>query len=203
MGEGRNDARWQSVEAAAARFDAKKNFRKAKLLRLKDFERKVLTDESVDGFADSQFHHTSWIAKEATQWLECLCPNKVSVSRGELTSMLRRSWKLETVIPEVRYENNLPVLDTGGKLDDKGKVLPAQPIAQDEFVTLKKYLEGHSVRSEDRKANPNFDFNRRPDKRLDHRHHLIDAITLALTSLRLFQQMAKKLQSSSRGNAAA
>ena len=36
--------------------------------------------------------------------------------------MLRRSWKLETVIPEVRYENNLPVLDTGGKLDDKEKL---------------------------------------------------------------------------------
>ena len=38
---------------------------------------------------------------------------------------------------------------------------------------------------------PGFDFNRRPDKRLDHRHHLIDAITLALTSRGLFQQMAK------------
>lgn len=190
-GEGRNNTRWQSVEAAAARFDAKKNYRKAKLLRLKDFEREVLTDESIDGFADSQFHHTSWIAKEASQWLECLCPNKASVSRGELTSMLRRSWKLETVIPEVRYESNLPVLDTGGKLDDKGKALSAQPITPDEFATLKKYLEGHPVRSEDRKANPGFDFNRRPDKRLDHRHHLIDAITLALTSRGLFQQMAK------------
>jgi len=190
-GEGRNDMRWQSVTAAAARFDAKKNFRKAKLLRLEDFEREVLTDESIDGFADNQFHHTSWIAKEATQWLECLCPNKVSVSRGELTSMLRRGWKLETAIPEVRYESNLPVLDTGGKIDDKGKASPAQPITPDEFAILKKYLEGHPVRSEDRKANPGFDFNRRPDKRLDHRHHLIDAITLALTSRGLFQQMAK------------
>lgn len=190
-GEGRNEARWQSVESAAARFDAKKNYRKAKLLRLKDFEREVLTDESIDGFANSQFHHTSWIAKETTQWLECLCPNRVSVSRGELTSMLRRSWKLETVIPEVRYESNLPVLDTGGKLDDKGKILPAQPITPDKFAALKKYLEGHPIRSEDRKANSDFDFNRRPDKRLDHRHHLIDAITLALTSRGLFQQMAK------------
>lgn len=190
-GDGRDDARWQSVEAAAARFDAKKNFRKAKLLRLKDFEREVLTDESINGFADNQFHHTSWIAKEAAQWLEYLCPGRVSVSRGELTALLRRSWKLDTVIPEVRYESNLPVLDTGGKIDDKGKASPAQPITPDEFATLKKYLEGHPVRSEDRKNKPGFDFNRRPDKRLDHRHHLIDAITLALTSRGLFQQMAK------------
>jgi CRISPR-associated endonuclease Csn1 len=186
-----NTDRWQSVEAAAARFDVKKHYRKAKLLRLKDFEREVLTDESVDGFADRQFHQTSWIAKEAAQWLECLCPNKVSISRGELTAMLRRSWKLETVIPEIRYENKLPVLDTGGKQDEKGKPLPAQIISREDFDKLKKYLEGHPVRNEDRKASPDFDFNRRPDKRLDHRHHFIDAITLALTSRGLFQQMAK------------
>jgi len=181
-GEGRNDARWQSVEAAALRFEntKPKQFRKAKLLRLKDFEREVLTDESINDFADRQFHQTSWIAKEAAQWLECLCPNGVSVSRGELTAMLRRSWKLETVIPEARIENNLPVLDSEGKL-----------IEPEDVAKLKKYLEGHPVLKVDRDADPGFDFNRRPDKRLDHRHHLIDAITLALTSRGLFQQMAR------------
>ena len=180
-----NSERWQSIEAAALKFEAKKNFRKAKLLRLQDFEREVMTDVSVNEFADRQFHQTSWIAKEAAQWLACLCPNKVSVSRGELTAMLRRNWKLETVIPEVRVSNDLPILDTEGKL-----------IEQSDFAILKKYLEGHPVRREDRDANPGFDFNRRPDKRLDHRHHLIDAITLALTSRSLFQQMAKNYKTS-------
>lgn len=114
--------RWQHIEAAAVRFETGrfKSFRKAKLLRLKDFEREVMTDESVKEFSDRQFHQTSWIAKAAAQWLSCLCPNKVSVSRGEMTAMLRRKWGLETVIPEVRYENSLPVLDTGGKLDESG-----------------------------------------------------------------------------------
>jgi CRISPR-associated endonuclease Csn1 len=97
-----------------------------------------------------------------------------------MTSLQRRNWKLETVIPEVRIENNLPVLDSEGKL-----------IEPEYFFKLKKYLEGHPVRREDRDTNPGFEFNRRPDKRLDHRHHLIDAITLALTSRGLFQQMAK------------
>ena len=122
-------------------------------------------------------------------------PNKVSVRRGELTAMLRRNWKLETVIPEVRYENNLPVLDTGGKLNEKGKPLSAQVLLKEDFDKLKKYLEGHPVRSEDRKANPNFDFNRRPDKRLDHRHHLIDAIA-GINLARLVQQMAKNYKTS-------
>lgn len=175
-----NTDRWQSVEAAAARFEKKKFFRKAKLLRLQDFEREVLTDESVNGFADRQFHQTSWIAKAAAQWLDCLCPNKVSVSRGEMTAMLRRKWGLETVIPEVRIEGELPVLDDEGK-----------PMAPEDFAKLKKFLEGHPVTRADREANPGFDFNRRPDKRLDHRHHLIDAVTLALTSRGLFQKMAR------------
>jgi len=200
-GNGKNEMRWQAVEAAAKRFlakalslkkkidNARRNdtlapyrgemnglFRKAALLRLQD----AGDDESVEGFADRQLHQTGWIAKEAVQWLECLCPKRVSVSRGELTAMLRRSWKLETVIPEVRIENNLPVLDNEGK-----------PIEPEYFSQLKKYLEGHPVRREDREANPGFEFNRRPDKRLDHRHHLIDAITLSLTSRSLFQQMAK------------
>lgn len=175
-----NTERRQSVEAAAASFEKNKSYRKAKLLRMQDFEREVLTDESVNEFADRQFHQTSWIAKEALQWLQCLCPNRVSVSRGELTAMLRRRWGLETVIPEVRIENNLPVLDD----EDK-------PITADDFAILKKHLEGHPVLREERDAHPGFDFNRRPNKRIDHRHHLIDAITLALTSRGLFQQMAK------------
>lgn len=143
-------------------------------------------------FSDRQFHQTSWIAKAAAQWLDCLCPNQVSVSRGELTSQLRSAWKLATVIPEVRYESNLPVLDTGGADLKKD---PAKPITPEDFAVLKKYLERSNVSREERKADiaqhPDVDTNRRPDKRIDHRHHLIDAITLALTSRSLFQQMAR------------
>lgn len=175
-----NTDRWQSVEAAAVRFESKKSFRKAKLLRLRDFEREVMTDESVNGFADRQFHQTSWIAKETAQWLNCLCPNRVSISRGVMTAMLRRKWGLETVIPEVRIGSDLSLLDEEGK-----------PITVEDFGILKRFLEGHPIARADREANPGFDFNRRPDKRIDHRHHLIDAVTLALTSRGLFQKMAK------------
>ncbi|MCL2309162.1 MAG: type II CRISPR RNA-guided endonuclease Cas9 [Proteobacteria bacterium] len=202
-GMGRNSIRWQSVESAANRFlakalalkkkfdDARRNdrqapfrgemnglFRKAALLKLQE----AREDETVDGFADRQLHQTSWIAKEAALWLACLCPNKVSTSRGELTAMLRKSWKLDTVIPEVRYENKLPVLDEEGK-----------PVTPEDFAQLRKYLERNVSKEErgaDKKANPGLNFNRRPNKRIDHRHHLIDAITLALTSRSLFQQMA-------------
>ena len=161
-------------------------FRKAKLLVIKDYEK----DESVDGFADSQLQANSWIAKEAALWLQSVCKTPVSPSRGELTAMQRRGWGLDSVIPEVRYEENLPVLDEGGLLGEDGKVQPAKPISKEDFAKLKKYIDGHPISRDDKKTDPKFDFTRRPEKRQDHRHHLIDAITIALTSRELFRQMA-------------
>lgn len=172
---GNNAERWQVIEMRAQYFLEKKSFRKAKLLLLKDFETEVLTDESIDGFADRQFHQTSWIAKEAAMWLQSICKTPVSVSRGELTAMLRRKWKLETVIPQARIGEGLPILD------DQGNV-----IVPEDFERYQKIWEGH--RAED-KANHT---DRKLDKRIDHRHHLIDAITIGLTSRAMFQQMARQ-----------
>lgn len=172
---GHDEYRWQTIQARAKYFADKKLYRKAKLLLLEDFESEVLNDESIAGFADRQFHQTSWIAKEAAQWLKTVCKTPVSVSRGELTSMLRRKWKLETVIPQARIIEGLPILDIEG-----------QVITADDFEKYQKIWEGH--RAED-KANHT---DRKLDKRLDHRHHLIDAITIALTSRGLFAQMARQ-----------
>ncbi len=172
---GNNTDRWQVIEMRAQYFLEKKSFRKAKLLLLQDFEAEVLTDKSIDGFADRQFHQTSWIAKEAALWLQSICKTPVSVSRGELTAMLRRKWKLETVIPQARIIEGLPVLD------DEGDV-----ITPEDFERYRPIWEGH--RAED-KANHT---DRKLDKRIDHRHHLIDAITIGLTSRSLFQQMARQ-----------
>ncbi len=172
---GHDVERWQVIQARAKYFADNKQFRKAKLLMLEDFEAEVLTDESIEGFADRQFHQTSWIAKEAAQWLQGICKTPVSVSRGELTAMLRRKWKLETVIPQARSEEGLPILDE-----------EMQVISTEDFERFRPVWEGH--RLED-KANHT---DRKLNKRIDHRHHLIDAITIGLTSRSLFQQMARQ-----------
>lgn len=181
---GHDEERWQAIQARAKFFADKKLYRKAKLLLLQDFETEVLTDKSIDGFADRQFHQTSWIAKVAAQWLQSISKSPVSVSRGELTYGLRKKWKLETVIPEARKNEGLPILD------DEGKV-----ISPEDFDKYRDVWEGHKVdksRHTDRKL----------DKRIDHRHHLIDAITIALTSRSLYQKMARqyKLESERVGN---
>ncbi|MFZ5842683.1 MAG: type II CRISPR RNA-guided endonuclease Cas9 [Pseudomonadota bacterium] len=151
-------------------------FRKAKLLLLKDYEEEVLTDESIANFADRQFHQTSWIAKLAAQWLRRICPD-VSVSRGEMTAQLRRAWRLETVIPEVRIEEGYPVLD-----------IDQNVISPEEFALYRKQWEGHRPGKDEPRTD------RVLDKRLDHRHHLIDALTIGLTSRSVYQAMAREFK---------
>jgi len=178
---GHDEYRWKIITERANYFLEKCSFRKAKLLLLEDFELEVLTDESIDGFADRQFHQTSWIAKEAAQWLQSISKTPVSVSRGEMTAGLRRKWKLETVIPQVRIAEGLPVLDEEG-----------QVITGDEFEKYRDVWEGHRVLDGHGKLDKSRHTDRKMDKRIDHRHHLIDAITIALTSRSLFQQMARQ-----------
>lgn len=168
---GHDDKRWLIVEQRAKAL-SKKSPRKARLLLIKDFEGEALTDESINEFADRQLHESSWLAKVATQWLSSL-GSDVYVSRGSLTAELRRRWGLDTVIPQARLESGMPVVDEEGA-----------EITKEEFEKFRPQWEGHRVTREMRT-------DRRPDKRIDHRHHLVDAIVIALTSRSLYQQYAK------------
>lgn len=164
---GHDTARWAVIEERAKNLEKKKQFRKAKLLLLKDFEEEVLNDKSIAEFVDRQLHQTSWIARSACNWLQQLCPN-VFAARGEFTALLRRSWHLDTVIPEIRLESGLTVLDTEGN-----------PVGSGEFEQYRSAWEGHG---------------RAParilEKRLDHRHHVIDALVIGLASRSLYQRLA-------------
>lgn len=171
---GQDSERWKAIEYCASVLKSNKQFAKARLLALTDCEHEVLDDESIADFSARQFVETSWIGKLTAQWMKEVC-NKVSVSRGLLTAHLRRIWKLETVIAEARLnaEPPLPVLDADGN-----KIFP------DDFKRFKPFWEGHSG-----KDHPRTD--RKIDKRIDHRHHLIDALVIAQTSRSLYQRMAK------------
>ena len=127
----------------------------------------------LSGFSARQFQETSWIAKIAIKWLKEAFPNPnaaapnaaghISVSRGVLTAHFRKIWGLDTIIPELRYAEGLPVL-----LREDGKT--AKTVPQEEFRHIDK---------------------RQIDKRIDHRHHLIDAAVICMTSRSLYQMMAE------------
>jgi len=154
---GGDEERWTVIEERARAFEAKKLYGKARQLLLKDFEDEVLTDEVIENFTNRQYHESGWIAKLAVQWLKGVCPD-VAVTRGQLTAHLRHIWGLDTVIPEVRFEESLPVLDEAGN-----------PLSPEDL------------------RDPRI----RPDKRIDHRHHLVDAVVIALSTRGLFNKMAR------------
>ena len=184
---GDDPQRWVQIEGRARRFEelgkkcyrkdrplAMAYFRKARLLILKDHAEEVMNDESIAGFADRQLHQSSWIAKAATTWVNSICAN-VFASRGEMTAGLRAAWRLETVIPEVRYEEGYRVFDTDGK-----------PVSKEDFDRFHNQWEGRLLSEKADRTE------RRIDKRIDHRHHLIDALSIALTSRGLYQKMARR-----------
>lgn len=171
---GADSERWRIIEDNAALFAKDKKMRgKARLLLLTDWENEVLDDATIKGFSDRQFQESSWIAKKAAHWLRSICA-KVAVSRGGITAHLRKIWGLDTVIAQVRLESGLPVLDTDGK-----------PISQEAFERYRGWWEGHP---HDQGAEHT---DRRIEKRIDHRHHLIDALVVGMTSLSLYQKVAR------------
>lgn len=178
--------RISAVENCANILKRKRLFRKANFLLAESYESEKLNDKSLEDFTERQFAESSWIAKLTAKWMRDICPN-VSVSRGELTAQLRRAWKLETVIPQVRLEtrvdpkseapdNHLPLFD-----DDQ----PPKPITRADFERFRACWENHNGPEVERT-------DRRIDKRLDHRHHLIDALVIGLTDRSLYMGMAKR-----------
>lgn len=165
---GHQRERWAVIEERAKDLVSKKQYRKARLLLLKDFEQEVLNDQSIADFAERQLHQTSWIARDAARWLQGICQD-VFAARGEFTAMLRRSWRLDTVIPEVRLETGRAILDTEG-----------QEISHALFDELRDRWEGHG-RAPDRML----------EKRLDHRHHVVDALVIALCTRRTYRKSAE------------
>ncbi len=178
--------RISAVENCANILKRKKLFRKASYLMAESYEAEKLNDKSLEDFTERQYAESSWIAKLTALWMREVCPN-VSVSRGELTAQLRRGWKLETVIPQVRLEtkvdpksdapdNHLPLFD-----DDQ----PPEPITREDFERYRACWENHHGPEVERT-------DRRIDKRIDHRHHLIDALVIGLTDRSLYMTMARR-----------
>jgi len=173
---GHDADKWKIITERAKALEKKRRFAKARFLTLQDWKAEIINSDIINDFTNRQYHETSWISKLAAQWMRTVCSD-VSVSRGAMTAHLRRIWGLNTVIPEIRFESGLPVFDTA-----KEKNI----ITKEEFEKYKPYWEGH---------NNNHSGAQRTDqmieKRIDHRHHVIDALVIALTSRGLYQKMAR------------
>ncbi|WP_295437247.1 type II CRISPR RNA-guided endonuclease Cas9 [uncultured Thiodictyon sp.] len=169
-GQGQDPERWQLIQDHAERFKQTHRYGKARQLAAQETADSFIDEQVIQDFSARQFHESSWIAKEAAAWFRTICRD-VMVGRGTLTAHLRRTWRLETVIPEIRIEEGLQVLDTDACIIDP-----------ETFRRYRAHWEGHSAGERT---------DRRPDKRIDHRHHLIDALAIGLCDRSLYQRMAR------------
>ena len=129
-------ARWEEIAARAARLPKGKRWR---------FEPDAMQRFDADGgLLARQLIDTQYLSRLAREYVSALYPDRgegsshVWVSPGRMTEMLRRSWGLNSLLPDHNY---------AGGADQ-------------------------------------------PKNRLDHRHHAIDAVVVAVTDRGMLQRIA-------------
>lgn len=158
---------WNATKGAVkAITKANRNFRRKAAMILNPISAAEAQND-VEQTMDRQYSDTAWIGREVHKWCKHLCSD-VTVVRGALTASLRRQWGLENILEEVRIQEgrhgegiaNLPATERIARMSERVKKLFYRQLPHGEF---------------------------RFDKRSDHRHHLIDAAVIGLSSRSLYQ----------------
>lgn len=139
-----------------------KNYPKGKAWRFQSDAQMRFTAEGDDEQCDRRMTDTSYMAKLAARYLGCICENIVPV-RGGMTAALRHLWGLDGLEYELM---GLPIYKE--RIDaSTGEVCMTSG--------------GYPERNPEWKAKP----------RIDHRHHALDAVTIACTTKAMVQKIAK------------
>lgn len=116
--------------------------------------------ERWEKYIDRQIRQTQYISREALKMLKTVCRN-VYASSGTVTSFLRHGWGYDNIL----HDLNLPIYDAAG-------------IGLTEDVTVKidgKDMLIHRIKGW--------------NKRMDNRHHAIDALVVACTKQSFVQRL--------------
>ncbi len=162
-----NSEKWEAIQQRL-----NKLIREHKLSKNK-YDRFFLKGDALkkftDNFSTRHLNDTRYIATESKKYLQKLgC--EVQVTPGTLTAFLRAGWGLNKILKEDSEENN--DFRTQENTEKQTEVSPV--------------LQAYAENTETEKPKP--EDNKK--ERKDHRHHTIDAIVVALTSLRLVQRIS-------------
>lgn len=134
-------------------------YKKAQRFLVKNLE-EYYHIEGDDGFLKRQLNDTRYISRVAYKLMKHVCDD-VSVSKGEITAILRRDWGLNSILKD-HYHNNEPEV-----LEDENPC-----------IDLQNENDEKTKDSKDKKD------------RGDHRHHAVDAIAIALASRSVVQSLS-------------
>ncbi|MCW5898349.1 MAG: hypothetical protein KIT10_03680 [Flavobacteriales bacterium] len=127
----------------------------------------LLAEEVPDSFINRQMNETRYIGTELRKLLERIAP--VNTTVGQVTDALKNEWGLTTVYKEV-------LLPRFRRLEGIVKRDLIQEIHRTNGAKHVDYkIEGY-------------------DKRIDHRHHALDALVVALTRQKYIQKIAQLKQ---------
>jgi CRISPR-associated endonuclease Csn1 len=165
-----------------------------KLLPYQKAKKFVLeSNPSLDDFIQRQLNDTRYISRFAKEYLKYVCP-KVYITQGAVTSQLRHLWgldsllnKIYTISPTVKGEYCAAIDETGNLIEEslrKWEWSEGDKINKKNEEDLKKIGKVIWGNARDGKFHP---FKTRDD----HRHHTVDAITIACTKTAFLQEISR------------
>ncbi|MCS7084849.1 MAG: type II CRISPR RNA-guided endonuclease Cas9, partial [Bacteroidia bacterium] len=130
----------------------------------KKFSQESLVDERGETFLSRQLNDTRYMSVAAAEYLRNICP-KVEPITGGITALLRETWGLTSKLNE-----------EGDHIkDEKDRAIP--------FIE-NPFLDFELHESE---------LNKGGKSRLDHRHHFVDAVVIALTERNAIQKISTEM----------
>ena len=116
--------------------------------------------EGEEGSLDRQLNDTRYIGRLALKYLKVICPDTWVVT-GRHTALLRREWGLGSILKDLQKEDS-PQTKAGDNDSSQGEENGSGPAEGSSKTEGKDKSQGEKNRE-------------------DHRHHAVDAITVALT----------------------
>jgi len=174
---GNDPSKWSEIKSRAY-----------KLLPFRKYQQFVKQEIDTD-FVSRQLNDTRYISREAKTYLESIC-KKVNISSGGVTSDLRHYWGLDTILnPRIKVGNSIPEDDYWAAINTDGTIAETIPWTfnqKEEPTELQK--KGRVVLGFARDGY--FSITGGPKNRTDHRHHAVDALTIANTKVTFIQELS-------------
>ncbi|MCU0434245.1 MAG: type II CRISPR RNA-guided endonuclease Cas9 [Bacteroidia bacterium] len=143
----------------------------------------------LDDFINRQLNETRYISRKARARLQKQFPEiRVNVTQGATTAMLRHYWGLDSILQPNYQIGVLPDGEYLAVFDEKNVLVEAQRWNYDKLKDIEKALEKKGMIVYGNVVKGVF----KPYKtRDDHRHHAIDALTIACTKVAYVQKIAE------------